>query len=194
MKYYKFIYFLAFVLGMSTWAQAQSTPCTGNAYSTNADFFRASASAQSGDATASKKKAVIAARTAITSQIKAKAEMAAKSQKKFGNAEWEQFSDLIHMATQQEAANLKVICENSRQSGGKYKTDVVVELPKAGVLSTIINQIKSDDKLKGLFEESQFKQAFYAGAAAVRRRARKTYLRGAALYRSRKPRFRRSPV
>ena len=81
-------------------------------------------------------------------------------QKKFGNAEWEQFSDLIHMATQQEAANLKVICENSRQSGGKYKTDVVVELPKAGVLSTIINQIKSDDKLKGLFEESQFKQAF----------------------------------
>ena len=160
MKYYKFIYFLAFVLGMSTWAQAQSTPCTGNAYSTNADFFRASASAQSGDATASKKKAVIAARTAITSQIKAKAEMAAKSQKKFGNAEWEQFSDLIHMATQQEAANLKVICEKSRQSGGKYKTDVVVELPKAGVLSTIINQIKSDDKLKGLFEESQFKQAF----------------------------------
>ena len=159
MKYYKFIYFLAFVLGMSTWAQAQSTPCTGNAYSTNADFFRASASAQSGDATASKKKAVIAARTAITSQIKAKAEMAAKSQKKFGNAEWEQFSDLIHMATQQEAANLKVICENSRQSGGKYKT-AVVELPKAGVLSTIINQIKSDDKLKGLFEESQFKQAF----------------------------------
>ena len=159
MKYYKFIYFLAFVLGMSTWAQAQSTPCTGNAYSTNADFFRASASAQSGDATASKKKAVIAARTAITSQIKAKAEMAA-SLKKFGNAEWEQFSDLIHMATQQEAANLKVICENSRQSGGKYKTDVVVELPKAGVLSTIINQIKSDDKLKGLFEESQFKQAF----------------------------------
>ena len=152
MKYYKFIYFLAFVLGMSTWAQAQSTPCTGNAYSTNADFFRASASAQSGDA--------IAARTAITSQIKAKAEMAAKSQKKFGNAEWEQFSDLIHMATQQEAANLKVICENSRQSGGKYKTDVVVELPKAGVLSTIINQIKSDDELKGLFEESQFKQAF----------------------------------
>ena len=160
MKYYKFIYFLAFVLGMSTWAQAQSTPCTGNAYSTNADFFRASASAQSGDATASKKKAVIAARTAITSQLNAKADMTNKSQKKFGNAEWEQFSDLIHMATQQEAANLKVICENSRQSGGKYKTDVVVELPKAGVLSTIINQIKSDDKLKGLFEESQFKQAF----------------------------------
>ena len=68
--------------------------------------------------------------------------------------------DLIQMVTQQEAANLKVICENSRQNGGKYKTDVVVELPKAGVLSTIINQIKSDDKLKGLFEESQFKQAF----------------------------------
>ena len=106
------------------------------------------------------KKAVIAARTAITSQIKAKAEMAAKSQKKFGNAAWEQFSDLIHMATQQEAANLKVICENSRQSGGKDRTDGVVELPKAGVLTTIIYQLKSDDKLKGLCEESQFKQAF----------------------------------
>ena len=145
---------------MSTWVQAQNTPCTGSAYSTNADFFRASASAQSGDATASKKKAVITARTAITNQIKAKAEKGAKSQSKFGSAEWEQFSDLIQMVTRQEAANLKVICENSRQSDGKYKTDVVVELPKAEVLSAIINQLKSDDKLKGLFEESKFKQAF----------------------------------
>ena len=151
MKYYKFICFLAFVLGMSTWVQAQNTPCTGSAYSTNADFFRASASAQSGDATASKKKAVITARTAITNQIKAKAEMAARSQSN---------SDLNQMVTRQEAANLKVICENSRQSDGKYKTDVVVELPKAEVLSAIINQLKSDDKLKGLFEESKFKQAF----------------------------------
>lgn len=160
MKYYKFICLLTLFLGMSTWVQAQNTPCTGSEYSTNTDFFRASASAQSGDATASKKKAVITARTTITNQIKAKAEMAAKSQSKFGNPELEQFLNLIQMVTQQEAAKLKVICENSQQNGGKYKTDVVVELPKAGVLSTIINQVKSDDKLKGIFEESKFRQAF----------------------------------
>lgn len=160
MKYYKLICLLTLFLGMSTWVQAQNAPCTGSEYSTNAEFFRASASAQSGDATASKKKAVITARTTITNQIKAKAEMAAKSQSKFGNAELTQFLDLIQMATQQEAANLKVICENSRQTGGKYKTDVVVELPKAAVLSTIISQVKSDDKLKGIFEEGKFKQAF----------------------------------
>lgn len=160
MKYYKLICLLTLFLGMSTWVQAQNAPCTGSEYSTNAEFFRASASAQSGDATASKKKAVITARTTITNQIKAKAEMAAKSQSKFGNAELTQFLDLIQMATQQEAANLKVICENSRQTGGKYKTDVVVELPKAAVLSTIINQVKSDDKLKGIFEEGKFKQSF----------------------------------
>lgn len=160
MKYYKLICLLTLFLGMSTWVQAQNAPCTGSEYSTNAEFFRASASAQSGDATASKKKAVITARTTITNQIKAKAEIAAKSQSKFGNAELTQFLDLIQMATQQEAANLKVICENSRQTGGKYKTDVVVELPKAAVLSTIINQVKSDDKLKGIFEEGKFKQSF----------------------------------
>lgn len=160
MKYYKLICLLTLFLGMSTWVQAQNAPCTGSEYSTNAEFFRASASAQSGDATASKKKAVITARTTITNQIKAKAEMAAKSQSKFGNAELTQFLDLIQMATQQEAANLKVICENSRQTGGKYKTDVVVELPKAAVLSTIISQVKSDDKLKGIFEEGKFKQSF----------------------------------
>lgn len=160
MKYYKLICLLTLFLGMPTWVQAQNAPCTGSEYSTNAEFFRASASAQSGDATASKKKAVITARTTITNQIKAKAEMAAKSQSKFGNAELTQFLDLIQMATQQEAANLKVICENSRQTGGKYKTDVVVELPKAAVLSTIISQVKSDDKLKGIFEEGKFKQAF----------------------------------
>ena len=160
MKYYKLICLLTLFLGMSTWVQAQNAPCTGSEYSTNAEFFRASASAQSGDATASKKKAVITARITITNQIKAKAEMAAKSQSKFGNAELTQFLDLIQMATQQEAANLKVICENSRQTGGKYKTDVVVELPKAAVLSTIISQVKSDDKLKGIFEEGKFKQSF----------------------------------
>ena len=160
MKYYKLICLLTLFLGVSTWIQAQNAACTGSEYSTNADFFRASASAQSGDATASKKKAVITARTTITNQIKAKAEMAAKSQSKFGNAELTQFLDLIQMATQQEAANLKVICENSRQTGGKYKTDVVVELPKAAVLSTIISQVKSDEKLKGIFEEGKFKQSF----------------------------------
>ena len=104
MKCYKFICLLTLLLGMSTWVQAQNTPCTGNEYSTNADFFRASASAQSGDATASKKKAIITARTTITNQIKAKAEMAAKSQSKFGNPELEQFLNLIQMVTQQEAA------------------------------------------------------------------------------------------
>lgn len=65
---------------MSTWAQAQSTPCTGNAYSTNADFFRASASAQSGDATASKEGGHCSLYR-NNQPIKAKAEMAAKSQK-----------------------------------------------------------------------------------------------------------------
>ena len=39
--------------------------------------------------------------------------MAAKSQNKFGNAEWEQFLDLIQMVTQQEAANLKVFVKTA---------------------------------------------------------------------------------
>lgn len=160
MKCYKFICLLTFFFGMSTLVQAQNKPCTGSEYSTNADFFRASASAQSGDATASKKKATITARTTVANQIKAKAEMAAKSQSKFGSAELAQFLDVVQMATQQEAAHLKVICENSRQNGGKYQTDVVVELSKAKVLSTIISQVKSDDKLKGIFDEGKFKQAF----------------------------------
>lgn len=160
MKYYKLICLLVLALGMPAGTQAQSTPCTGSAYSTNADFFRASASAQSSDATASKKKAIITARTAITNQIKAKAETAAKSQGKFGSTELEEFADLIQAATLQIAAGLKVICENSQQNGSKYKTGVVVELPKADVLSAIVNEVKSDSKLKGLFEESKFRQAF----------------------------------
>lgn len=160
MKCYRFVSLLVALFFMSTLTQAQNGPCTGSQYSTNAEFFRASASGQSGDATASKKKATITARTTITNQIKAKAEMAAKSQSKFGSAEMTEFLDLVQMATQQEAANLKVICENSQQTGGKYKTDVVVELSKAEVLGSIIEQVKGDDKLKGIFEEGKFKQAF----------------------------------
>ena len=81
MKYYKFIYFLAFVLGMSTWAQAQSTPCTGNAYSTNADFFRASASVQSGDAPLPQKEGGHCSQYRNNQPDQSKGEMAAKSQK-----------------------------------------------------------------------------------------------------------------
>ena len=160
MKCYKFICLTTVLFAMSTLAQAQSGPCTGSQYSTNAEFFRASASSQSGDATASKKKATITARTTITNQIKAKAEMAAKSQSKFSNEDSAQFLELVQMVMQQQGARLKVICENSQQTGGKYKTDVVVELAKAEVLAGIIAQVKGNEKLKAVFEEGKFKQAF----------------------------------
>lgn len=160
MKCYRFICLLAVSFAMSTWVQAQSGPCTGSQYSTNAEFFRASASSQSGDATASKKKAAITARTTLTNQIKAKAEMAAKSQSKFGSEDMTRFLDLVQQVMQQQSAGLKVICENSQQAGGKYKTDVVVELAKAGILASIIQQVQGDEMLKGKFEEGKFKQAF----------------------------------
>lgn len=160
MKSYKFICLLAVLFAMTTLIQAQNSPCSGSEYSTNAEFFRASASGQSADATASRKKAMASARTAITNQIKAKAEMAAKPQSNINGANMTQFLDLVQTATQQEAANLKVICENSQQTGGKYKTVLVTELPKAKVLASIIAQVKSDDKLKEGFDEEKFRQAF----------------------------------
>lgn len=160
MKHSTFIGLWVLFLGMSTGMQAQNAPCTGSEYSTNADFFRASASAQSSDATASKKKAIIAARTLLSNQIKAKAEMAAQSQARFGDAERTQFMELVRGVTRQAGADLKVICEDTRQNGGKYKTDVVAEVPKADILSSLVGQAKSDDLLKGVFEEGKFKQAF----------------------------------
>ena len=160
MKYFKLICFLTALSGVPVPGQAQNSPCTGDEYSTNATFFRAAASAQSGDATVSKKKAKITARTTIASQIKAKAEAAVKSQSKLGSEETALFLDLVQSVTRQEAANLKVICENSWQTEGKYKTAIVVELPKATILAGIIEQIKSDDKLKGIFDENKFKQSF----------------------------------
>lgn len=160
MKSYKFICLLTVLFAMATLVQAQNTPCSGSEYNTNADFFRASASAQSADATASKKKAMSTARTTITGGIKAKAEMAAKSQTQISGTNMTQFLELVQRVTLQQAANLKVICENSRQTGGKYKTVLVVELSKEAVLAGIIDEVKSDDTLKGVFEEGKFKQAF----------------------------------
>ena len=55
---------------------------------------------------------------------------------------------------------MKVICENSEQAGGRYKTHNVVEVTKASVLTNIVNSAKSDEKLKANFEEGKFKQAF----------------------------------
>ena len=61
---------------------------------------------------------------------------------------------------QQEVVKMKVICENSEQAGGRYKTHIVVEVTKASVLTNIVNSAKSDEKLKANFEEGKFKQAF----------------------------------
>lgn len=66
MKCYKFISLLAVFFAVTTLTHAQNAgPCTGSEYATDAEFFRAYASAQSSDATASKKKAMTGARTAL---------------------------------------------------------------------------------------------------------------------------------
>ena len=161
MKCYKFISLLAVFFAVTTLTHAQNAgPCTGIEYATDAEFFRAYASAQSSDATASKKKAMTGARTALENQIKTKAEAAAKSQTKISGADIAQFNSLIHGVIQQEVVKMKVICENSEQAGGRYKTHIVVEVTKASVLTNIVNSAKSDEKLKANFEEGKFKQAF----------------------------------
>lgn len=160
MRYNKFIYVLILLWGMVVAIQAQQVPCTGSEYTSNQDFFRASASALSGDATASKKKAVITARTQISTQIKQKAQSAIASQSQWGETETTQFLSVVQAVIQQEVAGLKVICEEGTQTGGKYQTSVVVELPKAGVLTHILAQVKGHSTLKGVFDEGKFKQAF----------------------------------
>lgn len=160
MGYNKLIYVLALLWGMTLSVQAQQTPCTGSEYTSNQDFFRASASALSGDATASKKKAVITARTQISNQIKQQAQSAIASQNQWGEAETTQFLSVVQAVIQQEVAGLKVICEEGKQTGGKYQTSVVVELTKADVLAHILTQVKGHGTLKGVFDEGKFKQAF----------------------------------
>ena len=156
MKCYKFISLLAVFFAVTTLTHAQNTgPCTGSEYATDAEFFRAYASAQSSD-----KKAMTGARTALENQIKTKAEAAAKSQTKISGADIAQFNSLIQGVIQQEVVKMKVICENSEQAGGRYKTHIVVEVTKASVLTNIVNSAKSDEKLKANFEEGKFKQAF----------------------------------
>ena len=98
------------------------------------------------------------ARTALENQIKTKAEAAAKSQTKISGADIAQFNSLIQGVIQQEVVKMKVICENSEQAGGRYKTHIVLEVTK--VLTNIVNSAKSDEKLKANFEEGKFKQAF----------------------------------
>lgn len=161
MKCYKFISLLVVFFAITTLTHAQSTgPCMGSEYTTNTEYFRAYASALSSDATASKKKAMTSARTALENQIKTKAEAAAKSQTKISGADIAQLNSLIQGAIQQEVVKMKVICENSEQTGGRYKTHIVVEVTKANVLTNIVNSAKNDEQLKANFEESKFKQAF----------------------------------
>lgn len=160
MKEYRLISLIAAVWMAIALSHAQDVPCTGSQYATDAAFFRTYASALSSDATASKKKAIVKARSAISLQINARGEEAARSQTRINGADKARLAELIQIATRQKAAALKVVCEQSGQAGGKYKTHLVVEIAKADVLAEILLQVKSDDSLKELFEEEKFKQAF----------------------------------
>ena len=155
MKCYKFISLLVVFFAITTLTHAQSTgPCTGSEYTTNTEYFRAYASALSSDATASKKKAMTSARTALENQIKTKAEAAAKSQTKISGADIAQLNSLIQGAIQQEVVKMKVICENSEQTGGRYKTHIVVEVTKANVLTNIVNSAKNGEQRRVVFSEN----------------------------------------
>ena len=73
MKCYKFISLLAVFFAVTTLTHAQNAgPCTGSEYATDAEFFRAYASAQSSDATASKKKAMPVPEQPLKTKIKNK--------------------------------------------------------------------------------------------------------------------------
>lgn len=160
MKFYKVFGLSLALWATATLAQAQNGPCTGSQYVTDAQFFRATASAVSSDVTASKKKATGNARTSLTNQIATKGDAAAKTQSKIAGTDMPQLVELIQIAIRQEAMNMKVVCENSDQANGKYNTSIVVELTKAKVLSSIIEQVKSEAKIKANFEEEKFRQAF----------------------------------
>ena len=97
------------------------------------------------------------ARTALENQIKTKAEAAAKSQTKISGADIAQFNSLIQGVIQQEVVKMKVICENSEQAGGRYKTHIVVEITKASVLTNIVNSAKSDETSKKVNSNRLFK-------------------------------------
>lgn len=141
-------------------------PCSGPEYSSNDEYFRGGAMAQSSDQNMAKKKAMQDARallaTAIAPSLKRVIDQYGSSYDQKGQDEVRgRYMEISRTVVNQQLNDVRVICEKmTKSSEGKYKCYIALEMSKDGLLETMNKNILNDEKLRTDYEYEKFKQIY----------------------------------
>lgn len=140
-------------------------PCKSEGRS-DAEFFRADASATSQDMNLSREKALTACKQRLSSLIETKVKSVTDryvNETEVGeNSNFEQkFENLTREVVNQKLIDVAVICErNYQEENGKYTTYIAIEVSKDVMLNGINNSLSKDQKLRVDYDKMKYEEIF----------------------------------
>ncbi len=148
-------------------------PCTGAAYSTSAEYFRANSMGMSKNLQMASQKAMTAARAELAAAIETTVKTVTDSY--YSSYETDQteelrgrFQTLTREVVNQKLNGIRVICEKTKQSpDGTYKSYVAIELAGVEIGKNIADKINADEKLRTDFEYQKFLEVFDTEMSAM---------------------------
>lgn len=142
-----------------------AVPCTGDNFSSDKDFIRASASAESLKMDFSKEKAIETAKNRLAGKIESKLKSVFdryRNERGFGkDLEYEEKTEsLIRDVVKIQINNFKTICEKTFTKDDKYQTFICLEVKREDLLNSTEAGISKDKKLQIDYDKMKFEQIF----------------------------------
>jgi len=140
-------------------------PCQNEGRS-DAEFYRADASATSANLQASREKALLAAKqrlaSLINSKIKSVTDRYMNETEVEDRSNFEQkFENMTREVVSQTLVDVKVTCEKAGSiDGGKYQTFIAVESSKTAIRDGISNNLTNKDKIQVDYDKKKFEEIY----------------------------------
>lgn len=140
-------------------------PCQSEGRS-DADNYRADASATSANMQASREKALLAAKqrlaSLINSKIKSVTDRYMNETEVEDRSNYEsKFENLTREVVNQTLIDVKVTCEKTGSvNGGKYQTFIAVEASKTAIRDGISNNLSNKDKVQVDYDKKKFEEIY----------------------------------
>jgi hypothetical protein len=140
-------------------------PCQNEGRS-DADFYRADASATSSNLQASREKALLAAKqrlaSLINSKIKSVTDRYMNETEVEDRSNYEsKFENMTREVVSQTLVDVKVACEKAGSiDGGKYQTFIALEASKTAIRDGISNNLSNKDKVQVDYDKQKFEEIY----------------------------------
>jgi hypothetical protein len=148
--------------------------CSGEEYTSDKDYFRASATGESMSREAAKKMARSNAEARLARSINATIEIVTDNyvnSSKFNNVEevTETFNDLARTVVDQQLSGAITACERlTQKTDGSYVSYMAIELSGSDLVSKYNERLSQDERIRAEYNYEKFKETFEAEMAKQR--------------------------